>query len=293
MIKPNLFIIGAPKCGTTSLARWLGEHPEIYVPSFKEPHHFNYDFGPRNRDTLAAYEKDFAPATFKHRFVCDASTHYLFSRDAVPAILDYNPESKFVVMFRNPVEMAVSLHEQTYFDGDENEQNFSVAWRLQRVRSSGARIPRYCSDPQLLQYGLRCKLGMQLQKLYERVQRERVHLIRLDDLSAKPRQVYCELLAFLGIEDDCRAQFPLYNRAKTRRFRPLWQGMRAFNRSWKRLGLPKVRIGLTSSLNASLRKERPRPPIGEELKRELRDYFREDVSLLESLTNWDLSDWVA
>ena len=41
---PNLFIIGAPKCGTTALASWLSIHPEIFAPATKEPHHFSAEY---------------------------------------------------------------------------------------------------------------------------------------------------------------------------------------------------------------------------------------------------------
>ena len=42
-MNPNFFIIGAPKCGTTSLAAWLAEHPAIYMSQIKEPHYFSSD----------------------------------------------------------------------------------------------------------------------------------------------------------------------------------------------------------------------------------------------------------
>ena len=44
---PNLFVIGAPKCGTTSILKYLDQHPEIFVSDIKEPHYFNKDSGHR------------------------------------------------------------------------------------------------------------------------------------------------------------------------------------------------------------------------------------------------------
>ena len=46
--KPNLFIIGAPKCGTTFLYYYLRQHPDIFFPSFKEPHFFGSDLNRKN-----------------------------------------------------------------------------------------------------------------------------------------------------------------------------------------------------------------------------------------------------
>ena len=48
MNKPNLFIVGAPKCGTTFLYHYLKQHPEIYFPDFKEPHFFGSDLIRKN-----------------------------------------------------------------------------------------------------------------------------------------------------------------------------------------------------------------------------------------------------
>jgi Sulfotransferase family len=70
MIKPNFFILGAPKCGTTSLAVWLSEHPHIYMPQ-KEPHFFNTDHR-RFLNSRVGYERLFAGANERHRVVGEA-----------------------------------------------------------------------------------------------------------------------------------------------------------------------------------------------------------------------------
>ena len=46
--KPNLFVVGAPKCGTTFLYQYLKKHPDIYFPNFKEPHYFGSDLKRKN-----------------------------------------------------------------------------------------------------------------------------------------------------------------------------------------------------------------------------------------------------
>ncbi|MEE9518630.1 MAG: sulfotransferase, partial [bacterium] len=43
MMKPNFFIVGAPKCGTTSMTEYLKQHPDIFIPEEKEPHYFGSD----------------------------------------------------------------------------------------------------------------------------------------------------------------------------------------------------------------------------------------------------------
>lgn len=131
MKRPNLFIIGAPKCGTTSLSRWMGQHPEIYFCPKKEPHYFNTD-GMQTVKTLDEYERLFESATDTHRVVAEGSTHYLYSSVAVPHILKYNPDAKFIVCLRNPVEMAPSLHSERLSWGRETVKSFEKAWDMQR-----------------------------------------------------------------------------------------------------------------------------------------------------------------
>ena len=57
--KPNLFLIGAPKCGTTSLASYLSDHPQIFVSDPKEPHFFNTDSENRKTWNWEEYEAIF------------------------------------------------------------------------------------------------------------------------------------------------------------------------------------------------------------------------------------------
>src|SRR5580658_6173851 len=111
--KPNFFILGAPKCGTTSLAAWLGRHLAIFIPATKEPNFFNTD---DNREaiygvaTLDAYEALFAAATAAQPAIGEASAFYLSSAVAVANILRYQPNARFIVMLCNPIDMAPALH---------------------------------------------------------------------------------------------------------------------------------------------------------------------------------------
>src|SRR5271154_5759385 len=106
--RPNFFIIGGPKCGTTSLVSWLGQHPDIFIPREKELNFFNSD-DYRIITSLDDYEDCFAMAKDKLA-IGEATVWYLYSDEAVPNILQYQPDARFIVMFRNPMEMAPALH---------------------------------------------------------------------------------------------------------------------------------------------------------------------------------------
>jgi len=215
--RPNFFIIGAPKCGTTSMARWLAEHPNIFMSPVKEPNFFNTDDRWTVTRTLRQYEALFRNAGPDHIAVGEASAWYLFSREAVPNILGYCEDPRFLVMVRNPIEMAYSLHQQELYSGNEHIKDFQTAWALQSERAQGREISRFCVEPKRLLYGPVCKLEEQLERLYTLVPKEKVLVIVLDDVKMNPRREYLKVLEFLGVPDDGRTNFPVYNPAKEHR----------------------------------------------------------------------------
>jgi len=291
MKKPNFFIIGAPKCGTTSLAAWLAEHRQIYMSAAKEPHHFNIDDNHivyKNRDD---YEGLFLKADDSHIAVGEASVWYLHSTVAVPNIEQYTQDARYIVCLRNPIEMAYSLHEQQLVNGNEHIKSFSEAWRLNDARLKGESVSRWCREPRHLAYGKACLLGAQLDRLYKYIPRERVHIVLLDDVKKDPRAVYLTVLQFLGVDADGKSNFSVKNPAKERR-------SMLFRRAVQLLGSAKLSLGIKHSLgilNAIDRKNikfRVRQPLNDEMRHLLQVYFSEDIALLERLLDRNLSHWL-
>lgn len=289
--RPGFFIPGAPKCGTTALAGWLADHPQVYFCSRKEPHFFNRDSMPATR-TLGEYEALFAAAGEHHKAVGEASTHYLYSRTAVPAILDYSPAARFIVCLRNPVEMAPALHNECLQQGWETIRSFETAWRLQPQRRAGERIPRMVrDDPERLQYGRYCRLGEQLERLYGWVERERVLPVLLDDLRADPGGEYRRALAFLGVDDDGRRRFPKVNPTRQVRSLALAMVVRRVAMARDALGL-RADWGIARAVRRLNAGRLPGKTLSPALRDELRDYYRPDIERLGDLLDRDLSGWL-
>jgi hypothetical protein len=101
-VLPNFVIVGAPKCGTSSLARWLMEHPEVYVVPEKELHFFT---GYWNQG-VDWYENCFAPDG--ERAVGEASPTYLQNHTAHARMQSLIPDAKLIAIMRNPVDRAYS-----------------------------------------------------------------------------------------------------------------------------------------------------------------------------------------
>lgn len=296
MRQPNFFIIGAPKCGTTSLDTWLSEHPAIFMAE-KEPHFFNTDHQNRKIANLADYQQLFDSADDRYLAVGEASVRYLFSDDAVANILKYQPDARFIVMLRDPVELSVSWHNQLYLSGMENEIDFTTAWNLQAKRQAGQEIPKFCSESKMLQYGKVAALGWQLQRLYNQVDNERVHLIFFDDLKANPHQVYLDVLQFLEVQDDGRTDFMARNMATNYRIHFLryivfWlRKIKWFKALKSRLGI-NYKLGFLDYFQRKNTHTKKRDALNSEMRQILKEYFQDDLKLLEKTTKRNLGHWL-
>lgn len=299
-LRPGFFLIGAPKCGTTSLSEYLRAHPQICFADPKEPHFFNTDL-PYLRRTFSEREylsRAFAHQRPEHRIAGEGSVFYLVSRDAVPNILRFDPDARFLVMVRNPIEMAQSLHHQNVYGQLEDEADFETAWRLQEKRRSGDAVPRRCLTPLLLQYHEMARLGSQLARVLEWVEPERLRVIVLDDLIRDPRATYCRVLDFLGVDDDGRRAFPASNERRMQAgWYRRWVGGtprrvdRAIVGARRALGLRE--FGLRRRLGEALARPVPRAELAAPFRAELAAAFRGEVELLCDILERDLRGWLA
>jgi hypothetical protein len=288
--RPDFFILGAPKCGTTSLAAWLAGHPAIFLSAVKEPHFFNTD-DRQGVSSLAEYERLFADARGMHAAIGEASVWYLSSATAVPNILAYQPAARFIVMLRSPVNMAPALHAEMVLGGHETVRDFRTAWHLQDARRHGECLPALSWARRRLLYGEACALGAQLDRLLGIVPRPRVLIILLEDMARAPRQEYQRALQFLGVPDDGRTAFPVHNAARAARYPGLTRALFVVAQVKRRLGI-RLHAGLWDRVAAFNMAPRPRPPLAPDMLALLRHYFSEDIAVLERLLQRDLSHWL-
>lgn len=144
-MKPNVFIVGAAKSGTTALATWLRDHPQGFMPPLKEPGFWSDHVAGETfarletvEDYLALYAKA-DPA--RHRVVVDATTACLMTPQAAPRIPEFQPEARFVAILRDPMTMAEAFHMEQDVDTCEDVEDFARAWALQQDRAAGRHMP--------------------------------------------------------------------------------------------------------------------------------------------------------
>jgi hypothetical protein len=297
--KPNFFIVGAPKCGTTALYEYLRLHPNIFMPELKEPHFFAKDLGTYPRiKTVEEYTALFSPSTETHRRVGEASVYYLRSAVALANIRAFNPAAKIIAMFRNPVEMVYSFHSQLRYWSEETEPDFETAWRLQEQRGGGVHLPPQSRGAFLLQYAEFGKFGSQAERVLTSFPREQVKFILYDDFVASPETVYREVIDFLDLPHDRRSSFPRVNENKRPRLEWLGNFLRkpppvlrtAVRRIKQTVGGTSIAAIATKIVDLNTVKER-RPPLSPEFRAELVETFRAEVAILSRLLNRNLDHW--
>lgn len=304
--RPNFFIVGAPKCGTTALSEYLREHPNVFMSSPKEPSYFSSEIsGDRHwvPQSIDEHLGLFADADERHIAIGEASVHYLYSGIALERIRGFNPQARIIAMVRNPIEMAYSLHSQLYYRLQENVQDFRHAWQLQEKRRQGKEIPRTTRIPALLQYKDVCSLGSQIERLLRVFPAQQVEIIVFDDFVSNARTAYEEVLTFLGLPPDGREHFPRVNPNKGFTLRPLaWIDLRmrelARIRRLSRIVLRAKRaLGLEGKRLLAIPVEGytkvfDRPRLEEDFRAELAEVFRPDVEKLSRLLGRDLGHWL-
>ena len=243
-------------------------------------------------ESLEEYLEVFSQAP-QGSIVGEKSVWYLYSKIAIPSILELNSDAKFIVMIRNPIEMAPSLHSQNTRGSLEKEdlKNFKDAWYAQKFRKKGERIPRRCNAPKKLQYGEICRLGEQLERLYTYVPRERVHTIFLEDMKKDALKVYRDTLMFLGIPYDGCIDFPVINRNEVVVYPRLQRLLYIIKRFKTKYKIPSLHLNLLATLIKKTKRKEKRKPLQDDFKQELAKYFNEDIQKLSQLTGRDLSYW--
>ena len=210
MTRPDFFIVGAPKCGTTALYHYLRQHPQVFMPDRKEPHYFSVDIrvpgAIRNPVEYAALFEDIGGALR----VGEASVSYLASRAAGPTIHRIVPDARIIVMLRDPVEVVASLHQQLVYECEAEHEDLDEALRIQRDARN--LLLAHKGVPYIYREAVR--FAAQLQRYLELFGDEQIHVIVLDDLRDQPEGTFEACLRFLDVDPGFVPRFDVINPRK-------------------------------------------------------------------------------
>jgi hypothetical protein len=220
-LRPSFILIGAQRCGTTSLFRALMAHPQVVRPTFHKGINYfdlNYYRG------LSWYRGHFPVTEIARRrtgrhgepAAFEASGYYIYHPFAMERIARDLPMVKLVVMLRDPVERAFSAYKHEVARGYEWE-TFEQALELEDERLEGEigrmrRDPAYESFPHRHHsYRHRGQYAEQLEAVFAWFPRTQVHIISSEAFFAAPAEEYRRLLGFLGLREFEPARFDRYN----------------------------------------------------------------------------------
>ena len=291
---PDFFILGAAKCGTSTVHYWLSQHPEICMSEPKEPYFFTSDFelGPEH------YWKTYFSHWKGERLIGDASHRNLYHSHVAERIRSVSPHAKFLVLLREPVERAWS-HWWHMFTRCNEPLQFEDALRvdLQRVKYGIESAPRPgMSDPRRSDRLLLQQMGVyrtyldtghydeQLDRYLKIFPKEQFKVYLLEDLKKDGRAVAREIFEFLQVDSRKAAEIDLRPRRQAQdlkwRFRHLRPMLMNFS---------KMRGG--QGLLKRLRGIRSRPDMPEETRAWLRQHYRAHIDRLEQILQRPLERW--
>jgi hypothetical protein len=208
---PDFLIIGAQRCGTSSMYKYLGMHPKIVPALRKETEYFSNGFG-NGLDWYRAHFPLRGELPGFRRWTFEATPDYLYHPLSAGRIAERLPGAKFIVLLRDPVERAFSHYEHAFRLGLETLPfDEALAREPDRIRADHDMLER---DPLYRALSLRRhsyvdlgKYDIQLERWLSFFPRERFVVIRMEDFFADPGSNYREVLRFLGIDDWVPAEF--------------------------------------------------------------------------------------
>lgn len=302
---PNFFIIGAARSGTTSLDRYLSQHPEIYITPRKETHFFAVDHFPpyfmgpgdeRLNRRLIRDENQYAQlfaSVAGEKAIGESSVFYLCYPGTAERIAQAVPNAKIIAILREPMARAYSAYMHLVRDGRETLEFAEGLKREEERRKKGFEPIWWYKE-----------LGL----YYEQVKRyldvfgtRQVKVLLYDELCANPGLVLHDVFVFLGVKEDVVIDTSVrYNVAGVPRSRRLYTLLDNFIEKPSVLA-KRMKALIPSHLIPSQMREvwankamsmllRP-VPMSPQIHAQLKAFFAEDVGKLEDLLHRKLLCW--
>jgi hypothetical protein len=266
---PTFMIIGAMKAGTTSLHRYLAQHPDVSMSSPKEPNFFG-DIDREGKD-LEWYMSLFDPEAVARG---ESSTAYT-KRDqfhGVPQRIKATiPAVKMIYVVRDPIDRLVSHWIHQYAKGREPRNIDEILVSRMHIVNAYLQVSKY---------------AYQLDLYYEHFPREQILIIDSDDLRNRREETLANVFEFIGVRTDVPLGHisDLYNRSANRTLPSVLE---------RRVGKPRVRRLLRPLLPDSIteRQKLLRPQLSEVQVSRLREALQTDVERLREMTGKPFAHW--
>lgn len=307
MKQARVFLIGAAKCGTTTVDYMLRSHPDIFMSPIKEPNYFSTDidvnaFSPfykeNNTTDLAEYFSK-RPLELRHidfirrsedysmlyseaeqgvRYLGESSTSYLFSSEAAVNIRNEFPDAKIIVCLREPVSRLKS-HLKMAFQGGYVKSGSDVEIEKDQQKTKQG----WGQSELFLELGL---YGKQLSRWLKLFPKEQLHVVFFEDIKSNQEKVSQELATFLNVSIFAHDSEVRKNSGGIPKFPVLNKALKSSK--WIRNVLNRIPDGIKNRLKSNWIDVQAEVQIDED---RWKKYYREDVERLERLLNLSLQHW--
>lgn len=298
---PNLFIVGHPRSGTSSLHAYLGQHPDIFMTAIKEPNYFALDFREAS-DRFHRKQLYFHYRTkeryFKlyrqwrsERVAGEASATNLCSKVSAREIHRFNPQAKIIMLFREPVDFLYSYHSATQFALGEHHKNFEKALEAEKNRRRGLDLSKRVISPPWLFYFEFVKYSEQLRRFQNYFDKDQIKIIIFDDFKANTPDVFRNILSFLGVNSDFSPTFEIVNPNK----QISWPFLKKytldspyFRKTLRLFFSDESYAGMKNFYKTKMVRHKPRPTLDEALRTKLMKKIKPEIEDFSKALDLDL-----
>ena len=289
MTLPNFLIVGAAKCGTTTLFHCVKQHPDVGMLEAKDAYYFVHDR--KKVETLSEYEALFEGFADR-KAVGEAPVRCLYDPDAPGKIKRDLPGVKIVIILRNPAEMAHSLWGHMVRNGEKLSFRQGLKEEPKRIGDPAFRLRsnNWHGDYYYFDRGLYFR---QVKRYMDMFGRENVQVHLFEDFRKDPAGTCSAIFRFIGVDPGFVPVMERRNTGRVFRHRGLHK-LLTQPPAW----LSRASSCLPARMTAGVRDRlidfntQPVPALDRGLKRELLERYRPDIVKLEGLIGRDLSVWL-
>lgn len=189
---PNTLIVGVQKAGTTTLHDWLSQHPDIYAPNaLKDVEYFSADYD--EKEVVEKLNNDFKGHE-NESVILQTYVNYMLYDESLKQINKILPDVKIIVIFRDPVDRAISAYR--YFVKMKKEKRSMEEALIYKPKE----IKDYSEENNNFTYIEHGLYGKQLQTLCSIFKKENILLLNFDDLSDKPKEILNKVYRFINVD---------------------------------------------------------------------------------------------
>lgn len=279
-MRPNLIIIGATKCGTSSLHQYLACHPQIFMSEPKELRFFtkHWDKG------IQWYERHF-PVDAPVRGESSPQYTVYPSNPDVPARMHaVVPDARLIYLVRDPIDRLISDYLERLGQFREHRDLESI---LVNFESDSHALRQYINPS---------RYWFQLEQYLKFYSRDRILVLSLDDLRKQRLETLRQVFRFVDVDEGfCHKAFSRVWNESSSKSRKSWFGRIVYpDRLRRALHHPAVPYPVVRAVKAVVRAtgepiERPR--LSAELEQRLVDSFRQDVAALTAFAGRQFAEW--